>query len=363
MNELELEDKIYEELLYDWDNGLKNKDIIAKYNLSVSPINLRTYIKPLILSQLCPYCGTQLQLVKRNRISPGFENPPTCPSCNHQDKLYCYCSGCLANHKEIERIEREKKKSELLAINNKIEKTVPFSSLSFNEQLWIASLVYGLSDESLNNLTSLRKSFIPIYPNTDKSIQILRNLIDKGVVSIIDFDSDFYNGDLDNINYKDLYWKLNISPAHSDLYNMIQENKLEYNYNNGNILKEDRDLLIDEVYELFEYNTNKLDFAYKPGEKTQLLIERLIGRYSYQQIVKIVHSSSTYTFRHVHEQRINKIHAYNILIHNLEGFYQKAVQGNWIIGNSYRPKECPITAYRTIIDRLKIQEMGVKAKN
>lgn len=353
MNELGLDEKIYQELLADWYDGLKNKEIISKYNLSISPQMLQSYIQPLVVSQFCPYCKTQMQINIQYRSLVGYENMPLCPSCNHREKESCICVGCIRKKKEDEEQKKKELLDSILSLNKHTEEPIPFSSLLLEQKLWVASFIYGLTDESLEILTTLRDSFTPIYPNPEKTTDMFKQLIEAGVLQIIDFDDRYITGELSNISYNDLITKVNTFPDIGELYELIHDDGIDACFTEPELNRIENELLIDEIYELIAYNMDKVGFTFRPGAKTRLLVKRLASVYDYLQLSGMIWNAANRTLRYVQESKVNRVQAFNTFIRNLDNYFLLSIKEGWTPRPTFRPHECPMTAYRYLLDKIK----------
>lgn len=333
-----------------------------KYSLSIKANQLYKYIEPLVTSDLCPHCNKPMVLLKRNRVPRNYKNPLTCLACKHQEKIYCKCEGCERNREKAKQDQCNITRKTLLSTNNKSKGQIIFSDLSFNMQLIIASTILSLYDISLAGFTTLRKAISVIAPSVEASIAHLKILHYCGYIQIAGFDESESNGDTTHLDYQNIIFTLDMVPNVSVLYDTICSNELGLDIPYEEIQSFERSVLMQEIYELISYNMQTVGFAYIPGDKTRALVEKLISKYSYFQIASILYNVTNRTLRYVKEYSITKKHAYNIFIHNLNNYIQHAAEAQWTIRNSFRPRECPISAARLLVDQLKLYHSESKSE-
>lgn len=354
MNTLGIDDDSYLKLLADWDNGLKNKEIIEKYDLSIKSNALIKHIIPLEMEKECPYCHVNLFLPKRKREKIGYSNAPFCKICDHEESGFkCSCRNCKEEEIEKEKLIWEEKLQNVLALNKKLEEPIVFNSLSLESRLWILSMVNSMTAEKLDYLMAVNSVEIPIYPNADLVLEKIKIFIDDGILHTIGFDKKEikYRHDL-QVYYTDLIFKLNTDISLKELYDTIKGEKLLLPDSEDEIDVIEQQLLIDEVYEIINWNMSKIGFDFNPGDKTHLLVNRLLKKYDYFRISSMVYSCANNSLRYVKENPTNRRHAFNIFIANLERYYLKSIEEEWEIKPSFRQKECAVTSYRLILEKV-----------
>jgi hypothetical protein len=66
----------------------------------------------------------------------------------------------------------------------------------------------------------------------------------------------------------------------------------------------------------------------------------------------MIYYAANRTLRYVKEENIGRVRAFNAFVSNLDNYFQHAIQEGWQIRISFRPKECPVSAIRFLVNRI-----------
>lgn len=351
MNKLDISDEEYQNLLVDYDAGIKTTEIIKKYNLTIKLNQLNNYIDPLESDIKCPYCDCFMVIPKRKRMKIGYGNILYCPQCSHEDIMFCNCLNCTENKEAMLQLEWNTLATNIYTHNVNLETPINFSDLTTADQLWILSFIRSLTLEHFNQLSLSNKTY-PIYPNENKINEKIETFLKRGLFRIVDIKKNIksfaYDGE---IKKEDIVYELNIKPSALELYDLFQtKNNLTFDTNE--ITSISKTLLFDEVYELIKINMESIKGQFKPGEKTRYVVEKIIDTYDYLTIAKIIWSVSSKTLRYGMDHACSKNQTYNRFISNLEDYLEQVKKHNWQISPSaFRPPKCPETSFRTILNK------------
>lgn len=348
-----LSESQYEDLLRDYDSEVKMKKLIEKYQLTLIPKKIHELIDPAVTESICPYCGTNLVLRKRKREPISYSNPLTCLKCKHieYNAGFCTCEGCTQRRIQESNIAKEK-------IIQKFKSKYPtpdidvidFFTLDVSERAWIIALYISTKhDRDVAN----NGNFIKPFPHEKGTSEQIDYLLKKGIYKLSGNLSsaivmDNYNSGYVDILKIDLRSNFNIDE--SEIYSLFIKKQVFTDNEIKQLQELNKDLFLAELYELLEYNCNGIKCDFTPGEKTELVLKAYADKFTYNQISGIFYSSGNYTRRVADDNGYSRRRKYNLYISNLEKRLFKIIQEDQEIKETFRPKECPITAMRFILD-------------
>jgi len=206
-----------EELIQRYYNKEKVNTLIQEYKIAAKPSQLVKLFPPKITEEICPYCNINLVIEHTSRDYSWNRNAPTCPSCGHENNVFCLCKNCKV--KEQLRVQNERQeKQELLNTLLHIDENekVDLDSLSFEERIYLGAFLREGISEDFNYIKPIESFINPLAPMQDYTSEILELLRERRLI-VIHPNSDsqyFENIDIELGSFKfypfKVEWALNV---------------------------------------------------------------------------------------------------------------------------------------------------------
>lgn len=334
------------------DNNVK--ELIDYYKIDVNPSRLYTLFPPIILyNQKCPKCGNHLAKKRRSKSSYSSQEDIYCIECGHDGKIDCACKYCIEERKgreeqRLRKIEIKNKKKESLVyeiFNLKNRNKIRIEGLNFKGKVYLGALLRTTLSEDTKKIISLGTTKLKFSPNDDYSTRILQYLINKEIIvpcpeSNLNY---FILNEDESISYYiykvDYNLNLDIYDAYMDNVFALM-NPESVGYNKDEALRLWKEIALEEVLEIFDYEMKKTRFGFNPGEKTILVFKDLLDNFSVGQVYSIIWRQVANASKWYQEGGISKRHAANSVITNCQSFGERALNERWQLSNYSRPKEC-----------------------
>lgn len=363
-------------LLRSYYNNEKNiSDLIDEYNLNVSNSTLYLLF-PLIVhkARFCIYCNSPMITKRPSKSSYNINNFPglgvTCPKCKHE--FYednCKCDTCIF-------LKEEKKKAEeieqRIKINNvyDLNKLNPrkYEDLNIYEKLYLTALAREGLGEDLRKIKPISIFDRKLAPTAQYAISIVRYLLTNNIIkphpdspiSAFEKGENFPNSYYIN----DVYYHINLT---SDKYcnkELLQRvispmgediaADIETLYNIW------IEIAVEECKENLIYNMDAVGFNYSIGNKTEMLFKDLLKSFSLGQIFYMNRKGANDSLRFYKEKNVNKKHASNTVIGNIQSYSERVIANGWDVANYNRPYNTLQTVISEIFFNryLKIEQRG-----
>jgi hypothetical protein len=243
------------------------------------------------------------------------------------------------------------KQNQVQQIRNTYSKSVPsleFEKLPFRTKIYLGSVCRELLSEDLHEIRANIDAKNLIAPS-EKLLEIVYDdLISNRAISVsprslIDafpqnnsFPSTFYT-------YKVMYnLNLPLPPNKKDLIDKILNPKYysnEFSEDAYNLWKE---IAVEECIEYLLYQLNLVGFqSFKPGEKTNIMINTLLETFSVGQVYGIIYKSVANASKMYLEKNMPKAQAANSVIGGCQRLGENARINNWDMTQYSRIKELP----------------------
>lgn len=352
-------------VIKDYYDDVKIKDIISKYDLDVQPNRLFASFPPVILKDIrCEY-DDSYALAELNSKSSSVMSGQIidyksayCPDCMH--KIYdenCDCWNC--RHKEEK--ENNKKLNAILKSSALAKLDLNFlSDFKSYDKLLISAYIRGFLNENMDyidELSSRENRILPKYDyKNDPDIEFVTFLLNSNYIYFSkesDLSSFIFKKKDDNYiidRYYPSLVKFNINMV-NDVDDISEDGNLETENVINLLMHPDRSEFINDkdlcykiwkkiaLMECKEYmlsELKKVHFdSFKPGKKTDNVIGHLLNNFSTSQIFGLIHNRVNNAIRYYQEGNVPKKRAANAIITNLETIGEKALANNWDV-TSYR---------------------------
>lgn len=349
-----LTEKEIEELMERYYDNENVKELISYYRIDVNPSRLYTLFPEIILyDKKCPNCSNFLVQKRRSKSSYSSKEDIHCSECEHDLNKKCFCEYCIEKrkNKEEERLKEIKFKNEMKKkimheiFNLENRSSVIIEDLEFKDKVYIGALLRTTLSEDMKKIKSIEKSEFKLSPNNDYSFRIIKYLINKNIIvacpeSNLNY---FILNDDGSIKYStnkvDYNLNINIDGTYKEsIFTLI--NAENFKYRDSEALELWKEIALEEVLEILNYEMVRTKFNFNPGEKTILVFKDLLENFSVGQVYGIIWRQVANASKWYQQGGANKKHAANSVITNCQSFGERALNEGWDLTNYYRPKEC-----------------------
>lgn len=359
-----LSDELIKEIVKDYDDGMKIKEIIAKYGLE---LNMNQFIarlphKP--TRDICKKCGGSI-VVKRRRTA--YSNHPFCKECGHFDDECCKCEFCEAERRKIEEA-KQARRNQLLAEKRDIviekwgpknEEKIKFDDLSYEHKIAVGIILFASKSrcDGRFRLADIRKK--SVFPFEKNLIKTITELMMYKVIYMspnTPLESFSYEGEI--LNYENIEFEFNVDFGSEDCLKQIKAGNICLE--NEEFRKVWEEIAVEELLQYLIFRMEQIDFDFSPGEKTYKTLREMVSMFSVLQCFNIIHHVIKSCYLQYGEGKISKEHATNSIIWSCSNYSMKAQQQGWNIHDYYWPREYgkSIAAEFIYSKVLRIGEMG-----
>lgn len=336
-------------LMQRYYGGESATKLIKEYELSVRPSDLFKLFPPEPFDNyLCEYCNMELVVKRRSKSmknAPKYESDLYSPNCGHRPYYSnCKCENCVQEQARLEAEQLEKIKE----CYSKARTPVEFSTLSFEDKVYLGTLCRALLKENLYEVSPYADTNVILAPSSDLCSEIYDQLIHKGIIAVSplspvdafvvendDFPNRFYT-------YKVTYYlNLLFPPNKQDLFTEILNPSYysqEFSINALNLWKK---IAIAECLEYLLYQLNNVGFDFSPGEKTYKTFEIILNDFSVSQIYGIIWKAVADSSKLYLEKGLSKNHAANSVIGACERYAERAKINHWDLTSYRRIRDLP----------------------
>jgi hypothetical protein len=343
-----------------YDEKKTVKSLMEKYKIKAHTSQLVSFFPPLVLEEECKFC--KQPLLKKRTTRTGYSSSfPYCPNCDHVvGRIYCWCQNCKKNAVEQKEKQAEEEKRQIKEKRQTIIKTydpnlftkVNESDLTLIQRLCLAALLrVGLDEKGriinppigyLNNLTPDPEFNSELFFVLAKSKIIIPD-INSPIDAFEDGETFPHSYYINKVSYY-----LNVAPEDEDTAGMFQRLLMP----DPALFKDKKDICFEiwrkiAIYEVLEYlkhSIDKIDFEFKPGEKTMGILNSLLEDYSVSQLYSIIYRSIANTAKFYQENKITRKHAGNMVVTHIQRYGERAKAEGWEIKGFRRNYDLPQTA-------------------
>lgn len=338
-----------ETLMRRYYNGEAVSKLIKEYNVSVHASELYKLFPPEVYQNYsCEYCGEFLVINRPSKTMknfPKYERDLYCPICGHKPfQEQCRCENCL----EEEQLLRIEQLEQIQEVYSRARTPIDFSSLSFENKVFLGALCRALLRENLYEIAPYSDSEVVLTPTDDLRKKMYSNLIHEQIIAVSpqspleafatdsgDFPNTFYT-------YKVTYLLNLVFPSNKqDLFTEI----LNPNYYSADCADEAltlwKEIAVAECIEYLQYQLDKVNFEFTPGDKTYKTFEIILNDFSVSQVYGIIWRAVADASKLYLQKGISKKHAANSVIGACERYAERAKLNGWDLTQYNRIKDLP----------------------
>lgn len=347
-----LADAEIETLMERYYNGETVSKLIKEYQLAVRSSELYKLFPPEVREDdVCEYCDEYLVRDRLSKNAASWAQSDSdwyCPICNHKPYAHrCRCENCI--EEELAMQEFRKKRIEYVYSQNKIP--VEFSSLTFEQKVYLGALCRALCKENLFEIKPYSGSKAVLAPTNDLCVQLYKELSRNEIIAVSPtspveaFNVD--SNDFPNVYYiyRVTYYLNLVFPCDKqDLFTEILNPTYYSAEHEEDALILWKKVAVAECIEYLEYQLNKVGFEFTPGEKTYKTFEILLDDFSVSQIYGIIWKAVADASKLYLERGITKNHAANSVIGACERYGERAKLNGWNLTAYNRIRDLPQSA-------------------
>ncbi len=336
-----------EELKSEYYSSVPIADILDKYKINVSPMNLwKTF--PLVSTpqKQCKYCASVMYEVSLSR-SRVHRNEYLCTRCSHHESPYgCSCKQCLrekAQQKEQQLIEQSLMGNEHRKAVTQIREypgAPSLDMLSLREKAYLGALLRTSlhHDHLLLDLQSI--SFHNTAPTYRYTRMIVDTLLERNIITPYRLDDHEDKLILNRYIHGSLY-DICISDDTLDKRQMI----VSLMYPDETDQKDQAAELFREVnsYDAVNYLMKKVQQfnlkRFDPGERYIALFSYILQSYSLGQLLNFIYLTIKNQAAYTARNRYGLISLENEIFNQISKRFEKARSENWKVTNYNRSWE------------------------
>lgn len=330
---------------YDGENVSK---LMKEYNISVSASELYKLFPPDVYPDYsCEYCN---EFLVANRLSKTAKRSHTydelyCPVCGHRPfQSPCRCKNCL----EKERRHRAWQLESIQQCYARPRTPVDFSSLSFENKVFLGALCRGLLSENSYEIKPYIGSGVLLAPTADLTTKVYANLFHNDIIAVSPR-SPLETFDLNDAEFPTVFYRFKViyllnlifPPNKEDLLTVI----LNPSYYSADYSEEAlalwREIAVAECIEYLQYQLRRVNFEFSPGAKTYKAFEIILNDFSVSQIYGIIWRAVADASKLYLERGISKLQAANSVIGACERYAERAKLNGWDLSRYNRVKDLP----------------------
>lgn len=329
--------------------GESASKLVKEYNISAHGSELYKLFPPEVFPDyICEYCDEPLVInrpSKTRKNSPKYKEGLYCPICGHRPfQTHCNCKNC----QEEERILQEEQLQQIEEAYSKPRTPVDFSSLSFENKVFLGAICRALLKENLYEIAPFSDSEVILAPTGGLRQKLYSNLIHNQIIAVSprspleafdvdseDFPNTFYI-------YRVTYFLNLIFPSNKqDLFTEILDPSYYCSENADEAVALWKEIAVAECIEYLQYQLDKVNFEFTPGEKTYKMFDIILNDFSVSQIYGIIWRAVADASKLYLEKGISKKHAANSVIGACERYAERAKINGWDLTQYNRIKDLP----------------------
>ena len=157
--------KEIETLMQRYYAGESVSKLISEYGISVHSSELYKLFPPEVFpNYICEYCGEPLVINRPSKTTknlPKYERDLYCPICGHKPfQTHCNCQNCQEEKRNLQM----KRLHQIEEAYSKPREPVDFSTLSFENKVFLGTICRGLLEENLYEIVPLLDSEVILKP-------------------------------------------------------------------------------------------------------------------------------------------------------------------------------------------------------
>lgn len=338
-----------ESLMRRYYGGETVSKLTKEYSISVHASELYKLFPPEVFQNYtCEYCDEFLVInrpPKMMKDAPKYKRDLYCPICGHKPfQAHCRCKNCL----EEERLLRIEQLERIHEVYSRARTPVEFSCISFENKVFLGALCRALLKENLYDIAPYAESEKILAPTVGLCKKIYSSLIHQQIIAV-SLQSPLEAFDIDSEDFPNTFFTYEVTyflnlvfpPNKQDLFTEV----LNPSYYTPDYADEAlalwKEIAIAECIEYLQYQLDKVNFEFSPGEKTYKTFDIILNDFSVSQIYGIIWRAVADASKLYLEKGISKIHAANSVIGACERYAERAKMSGWDLTQYNRIKDLP----------------------
>lgn len=343
-----LSDSDIETLIHRYYSGETVSKLIKEYKLSVRAAELYKLFPPEECEdEICEYCEEHLVRDRLSKTAIRWKRDKSdmyCPVCHHRPYAHiCRCENCINEERALQELKRQQIKT----VYSRTREPVVFSSLSFEQKVYLGALCRALGKENLFEIMPYDESVATLAPTAELCAQIYKLLSHNNIIAVSpnssieafvdedDFPHTYY------IYKVEYYLNMVFPPNKQELFKEILDPAYYANENKEEALSLWIKIAVGECIEYLDYQLKRVGFDFSPGEKTHTMFETLLNDFSVSQIYGIIWKAVADASKLYLEKGISKKHAANTVIGACERYGERAKMNGWKLTEYNRIRDLP----------------------
>ena len=338
-----------ETLMQRYYAGESVSKLTKEYGISVRSSNLYKLFPPEVFpNYICEYCDEPLVINRPSKTMknlPKYERDLYCPVCGHKPfQTHCNCENC----QEEERNLQMERLQQIEEVYSKPRTPVDFASLSFENKVFLGAICRALLKENLYEIAPFSNSEVILTPTDILRKKLYSSLIHNQVIAVspqstldaFDIDSEDFPNTF--YIYRVTYFLNLIFPANKkDLFTEILDPSYYCPENADEAVILWKEIAVAECIEYLQYQLDKVNFEFTPGEKTYKTFDIILNDFSVSQIYGIIWRAVADASKLYLEKGLSKKHAANSVIGACERYAERAKINGWDLTQYNRIKDLP----------------------
>lgn len=347
-----LSEEQVEELYQRYISGERNADLVAEYQIAISPNSLVKVFPPVQLDSIsCPYCC--VKMYERRKSKGDLASGSTvgyCQTCEHKSyqgrypgyRRQCNCGPC-----EKER-EREQLNKDQIARNRIREHWQPLTSnavsykdLDMREKVYLLSLINAQGDLNGSKVVSVleRRRDVWLAPTEELEREVLELLYRRRVI-VVDPESPlsaFDTNKVESINLSAVRWLVNVELQRGtaiSVEGMQRQIVKEFamapaGYDAHQTKSLVVNILTEQVMRQIHYQCAKYDLFFTAEKKGRDVVASLLVDYNVAVISYFAYLAAHQAYNYRKKSHVGIIQATNVIPRKLHEYGIKARSEAW----------------------------------
>jgi hypothetical protein len=325
----------------------KLTDLANMQNLSSRELSkfVSQSCRALSIKDACSGCATPYVYKNRSDFQQRVRYVHTdwlCPTCIEQER---------ARQKALQIAEEERQRELVNSAFSSVEKIpIDLSQLTFEDAVYLLSLIRLAASEDFSHLIPLRLTTEPLAPTENFSREVILQLFHHKLIYISPkstIDAFVFDSEYPERFYSDrVSWELPMSSKSENSQDLIEE--LETVFRNGDWPESWRSewqalwkkIALQECLQYLEVGLNEHGLSLNPGEKTYLIFNGALEQYSIAQVYNMIWRAVRDAAAFYVRERVPKQHAANTVVGSIQRQADRAKAEGWDLKPYRRDRRC-----------------------
>jgi len=347
-----LSEEQVEELYRRYISGERNADLVAEYEIAVSPNSLIKVFPPVQLDSIsCPYCSVKMYERRKSKgdltsgVTVGY-----CQTCEHkcyQGRYYgnrrqCTCGPC-ENEREREQLNKDQIARERIREywQPLVANAIPFEDLDMRDKVYLLSLINAQGDLNGSKVVSVleRRRDVWLAPTGELEAEVLELLYRRRLI-VVDPESPlsaFDNKKIESVNLTAVGWLLNVELQGASVISVeglqrqiVKEFAMApagYDAHQTKLLVVS--ILTEQVMRQIHYHCARYDLFFTAEKKGRDVVASLLADYSVAVVSYFAYLAAHQAYNYRKNSHVSIVQATNVIPRKLHEYGIKARSEAW----------------------------------